>query len=346
MNTSLHMIGMGLLCLAVLGCNKPSTEGTEEDAYTPTPSPAELEMIHLEYDPDLREFPVQMGDGQVATLLIDLPDTDTEYNYRVRLRHPDGAEQVLGCTLWANIFSHIGFVDLYGPSDQAIVLLCTDAGTGGYGSVLTMINPHSGGAIAMHIQGVFNAIDPLTTIERSANFDDPQFAAEAAYLEELKYAQNWYTDEATVAAEEDPFRYAVYRWGQANQAIDCGPMTIERIPGHHGSGGSTNDELVDGTVTYSAYFKYAVWAYDSETDESFVVFHPDDSYCWPTELRKDGDWLLINTRGEGLMLIHVPTWHLWRTGVHVYQIEEFAVSEQYGFFRINDVRIDMPDRRD
>jgi hypothetical protein len=99
-------------------------------------------------------------------------------------------------------------------------------------------------------------------------------------------------------------------------------------------------QVVAGDVTYTAFFKGGVWAYDSRTDESFVVFYPHDVYSWPTTLHQAGDWLLIGTRGEGSMLVNLRTWWLKRLD-HVAAVDRFEVHGDKAL--VNDtVEIALP----
>ena len=120
--------------------------------------------------------------------------------------------------------------------------------------------------------------------------------------------------------------YAEYFWARANENVTDGLMTIRRFKGRRPEIASVNDWLLDGDTVYTAFFKGAVWAYDLRKDESFVVFHPYDIYSWPTLLRKAGDWLLIGTRGEGLVLVNVKTWYLKRTKEVYLNIEQLSVT--------------------
>jgi len=75
----------------------------------------------------------------------------------------------------------------------------------------------------------------------------------------------------------------------------------------------------DGTVTQIIEDRYCgfisevgVVDYDEESNEHFVLFHPDDMYSWPTVLKLIGSYLLIGTRGEGLAIINLQSFYLKR----------------------------------
>ena len=89
-------------------------------------------------------------------------------------------------------------------------------------------------------------------------------------------------------------------------------MTIRRFKGEPAEQSSTNDELVDGAVTYRAYFKSGVIAYDRSANEHYALFYPTDQYAWASVLKKLGPYLLIGTRGEGLAIVDTRTFQLRR----------------------------------
>jgi len=87
-------------------------------------------------------------------------------------------------------------------------------------------------------------------------------------------------------------------------------MKIRRYKGKYQCIPSITDELKEGSLLYTAYFKAGVVAYDEVSDEHFILFHPDDMYSWPTVLKKTDPYLLISTRGEGLAIVNTQTFHL------------------------------------
>ena len=79
------------------------------------------------------------------------------------------------------------------------------------------------------------------------------------------------------------------------------------------SDGSKEAELKDGVVTYAAWFKSGVTAYDSVKNEFRPLYHPNDIYCWPTVLKRWGDYLIIGTNGEGVVFVNLKTETLLRS---------------------------------
>jgi hypothetical protein len=308
--------------------------------HTPTPAPKDLKLEQIGRG-DIDEpytFPISRGPGKTGTVIIEFTEDYEKFGQELLIQWDDGTTNTILCDMWGT--NEVGVVDLYGPDDQAIIIAASGGGTGGWGGVTQIINPTTGNILHLKTWQSYNSIDPLTNAEWSENADDPRFAKEREYLEELKYELG-YLDEETFLENPDPFRSAVYLWGKSNGDVTDGVMTIQRHPGKHPIYGTPLDELVDGDITYSAMFKGAVWAYDASADESFVVFHPDDHYAWPEELAISGDWLLINS-GEGLIFVNVKTWYLKRVDVHVAEITSFDTGRHYA--RINDsFGVTLPD---
>ncbi len=337
--TTLTVVAL-VVCSILVGCNRPVAPDTSapQATYTPTPAPADLEMIDLHSDIEVFELPFHSG-PETEGMCVLTRTWPEEKGIRVELRWADGTVTPIACDFWEGNENKVALVDLYAPSDQAIVLFSASIGTGGYGVGLTMINPKTGQFVELDLTQVYNPMNVLTKQSPSANYDKPQFAAERAYLEELKYTHGFCTDATTIATESDPFVYAVHRWGVANGEITEGVMRTERIPGQHRQTGNPATVL-SGPITYSAFFKGAVWAYDADADESFVVFCADIPFI--TEIYLDGDWLLIDSDHEGLAIVNVTTWQLRRLGIYVDEVTDFAVNEEAGTATINDFRVDLP----
>lgn len=317
-----------LLSLLAWGCRGENAgQTTCDSAGRPALSP-EVE-IHSVGPGERVEVPFRGAPGRAGTVLGAPQDSAT---YRIWIEWDDGGSVDVPCEDVFNV-RECGVVELYGEDDEAVVLISSDAGSGFSTTYLTVINPGAAEAVVLVLTQSHESTKPLTDVRTSANFDDSRFAAERAFLESFKHKYG-YLDEEAIRRDADNMTYAPYFWAQANGDVTDGPMTIRRLPGRHPEGASVNDQLADGDVVYTAFFKGAVWAYDKDADESFVVFRPDFYYCWPTELRKAGNWLLINTRGEGLFLVDTTTWWLKRTGVHVDEVTAFTVSN--GMARVND----------
>ncbi len=107
---------------------------------------------------------------------------------------------------------------------------------------------------------------------------------------------------------------------------------------------SIEDELRKGDITYRAYFKGGVVVYDEESNEHFVLFHPDDMYSWPTVLRLIGSYLLIGTRGEGRAIINLQSFHLKRYRLSPPNDEVMSMDVLHLKIIVNEQeKIDLPD---
>jgi hypothetical protein len=276
-------------------------------------------------------IPFSSGPGRGGSLIVTPVRPDGETSWRLT----DGELKIVwddGTTVPVPYdalygLAAFGAVDLYGERDQAIVLVSEYEASAWYGATVHVLNPRTGQVVSLGLDQSLNSMTPQTFVRPSENYNDPTHDRERRFLESMK-DDFGYRSEEDIAADPDNLNYAIYFWGQANGEITDGGMTLRRFPGSPGCLGNELARMVDGDVTYTAHFKGAVWAYDAAADESFVVFHPDNPYCWPTELRKSGDWLAVNTRGEGVMLINVKTWYLKRTDIHVETITDFSVPSR------------------
>lgn len=106
-------------------------------------------------------------------------------------------------------------------------------------------------------------------------------------------------------AEDQDFNLACQRWLERNSSVQSGTINIERFRGSPQTRATVLDQLEDNGIIFTAYFKAGVTAYEKAKDEYYVLFHPEDKYHWPTVLKKSGSYLLIGTRGEGLVIVNL-----------------------------------------
>lgn len=104
-------------------------------------------------------------------------------------------------------------------------------------------------------------------------------------------------------SEVDDFAFACKKWLENNGSIQASLMKIEKLPGKPRTNATVLDQLEEGGIVFTAYFKGGVTAYERAKDEYYVLFHPEDKYHWPTVLKKAGSLLVIGTRGEGVAVI-------------------------------------------
>ncbi len=187
------------------------------------------------------------------------------------------------------------------------------------------------------------ATEAVTQVSRSDYFFGEDFQRQEEFLESIKYEYG-YIGEKEINEETDNPDFAYYFWSSDNGSIEDGRINIRRYKGRHETRASVNDELRKNGITYTAYFKGGVVAYEEESNEHFVLFHPDDMYSWPTVLRLIGPYLLIGTRGEGLAVINLQSFHLKRYRLSPPNDEVGSLEVLHSQIVVNEQeKIDLPD---
>ena len=173
----------------------------------------------------------------------------------------------------------------------------------------------------------------FTNNGREEKGDDPLFEAEREFLETIKYAYDYISDEDIVSQAHDP-QYAAHLWGRDNGKVKEGPMALRRYKGPLEWLDDAEHRVDDGPITYAAEGGWGgVWAYDRQADEHFLVFHGD----WKnkrsiTGLAKVDSWLLISTWGEGVVAVDPKDHYLKRldakaTGQEPPEHDELEVTD-------------------
>ena len=313
-------VGAAVLLAGCAGEELARREGSEG-----TPSSVADVVRWIERD-DCESFQIEFPHGEDFVAKLSVAHDSEESLFNITLETPDGKSMtVQECDGYSCGLKRIGLVNLYGAQGDAVLLETVDWGTGGSVTGLKVLSPWHLESIGLDLFFSAQSTNALTGEQRTANYFDPRFEKERRFLERLKWDYG-FVDEAVAARKTDQLEYAPYFWAKANDEITDGRMTIRRLEGRHPDHSTIQDRLRDGSIVYTPFFKGAVWGYDESLDESFVVFHPHDMYCWPTQLFKSGDWLLINTRGEGVALVNVNTWHLKRVEYPAGDVQTFAVA--------------------
>lgn len=146
------------------------------------------------------------------------------------------------------------------------------------------------------------------------------------------------SDASAVEKQTHNLNFAFSVWAKENGQIQEGKMTIKRFPGKPTTEATILDQLELGDMTYTAYFKGGVVAYDEKKNEYFVLFHPEDKYAWPTILKHSGDFLIIGTRGEGLAVVHLTDSYLKRIALPFPDNEVRSLSVSHSVVIINGSR--------
>ncbi len=187
------------------------------------------------------------------------------------------------------------------------------------------------------------ATEAVTQISMSDYLFAEDFKRVEEFLESIKYEYG-YIGEKEINEEIDNPDFAYYFWAKDNGSIEDGRMNIRRYKGRHETRASIEDELRKDGITYTAYFKGGIVAYDQESNEHFVLFHPDNMYSWPTVLRLIGHYLLIGTRGEGLAIINLQSFHLKRYRLSPPNDEVRSLEVLHSQIIVNEQeKIDLPD---
>lgn len=146
----------------------------------------------------------------------------------------------------------------------------------------------------------------------SRNADDPLYATERQYIEEIKYAYDYMPEDVILAQPDNP-KYAVHFWGKDNGKIEEGRLNIRRYKGKPVRGLSKCEpRWEEGSVIFAKSSRGSLYAYDREADEHFLLFHCDSKYEGPSVLTKVDSWLLVGLWGEGLVAVNLDDYYLKR----------------------------------
>lgn len=244
---------------------------------------------------------------------------------------------------YVGIISEAGTVDLSENENEDIFFVAESGGTGGHLISLSLVNIKKKELIRLSLWFSSQATEAVTQVSTSDYFFGEDFQREEEFLESIKYEYG-YIGEKEINEEVGNPDFAYYFWAKDNGSIEDGRMNSRRYKGKHKTRASINDELRKNGITYTAYFKAGVVAYDEESSEHFVLFHPDDIYSWPTVLRLIDPYLLIGTRGEGLAIINLQSFHLKRYRLSPPNDEVMSMEVLHSKIVVNEQeKIDLPD---
>ncbi|MBL7154124.1 MAG: hypothetical protein ISS79_10420 [Phycisphaerae bacterium] len=176
----------------------------------------------------------------------------------------------------------------------------------------------------------------------SKNADDPFYATEREFLENIKYAYRYMPEEVILAQPENP-KYAVHFWGKDNGRIEEGRLTIRRYKGKPVSGFSeSNPRWEEGSVVFAKSSRGSLFGYNREVDEHFLLFHCDNKYEGPSVLAKLDTWLLVGLWGEGLVAVDLADYYLKRFKSVKGTVGKIAVTDSYIILDDGRHRIPLP----
>ncbi|MBA7477862.1 hypothetical protein ES707_13277 [subsurface metagenome] len=262
----------------------------------------EITFIEIESP---NKFEVQFKENGKKTGIVIFEFNKDDFYWEITIKKGDGTVTQIIEDEYYGFISEIGTVDLSQNENEDIFFVSESGGTGGHLISLSLINIKKKELIGLSLWFSSQATEAVTQVSRSDYFFGKDFQKEEEFLKSIKYEYG-YIGEKEINEEIDNPDFAYYFWAKDNGSTEDGRMNIRRYKGRHETRASVEDELRKGGITYTAYFKGGVVAYDQESNEHFVLFHPDDMYSWPTVLRLIGPYLLIGTRGEGLAIM--PTY--------------------------------------
>lgn len=251
-----------------------------------------------------------------------------DWEVTIKRGHSDYVK--LPAVLLSQIIKQIGTIDLSGKGNEDVFVVMWDGGTGFHSIPLIMINPQRLEHVELNLTFAHDPSDPITDVHVSDNYHRQDFQSEREFLERIKYEYG-FIDEQEIRKQSNNPEFAYYFWKKENGKVEDGTIAIRKYKGRPPQGKpSVTDELREDNIIYKAYFKAGVIAYDESTDEHYVLFHPEIYYAWPIALRKIGPYLLICTRGEGIIIINTRSLYLKRFSDLTCSEEDFEKLEVMG----------------
>ncbi len=299
----------------------------------------EITFIEIESS---NKFEVQFKENGKKTGTVIFEFNEDDFRWQITIKKGDRTVTQIE-DRYVGIISEAGTVDLSQNENEDIFFVSESGGTGGHLISLSLINIKKKELIRLSLWFSSQATEAVTQVSRSDYFFAEDFKKEEEFLESIKYEYG-YIGEKEINEEIDNPDFAYYFWAKDNGSIEDGRMNIRSYKGKHETRASINDELRKNGMTYTAYFKAGVIAYDEESNEHFVLFHPDDMYSWPTVLKLIGPYLLIGTRGEGLAIINLQSFHLKRYRLSPPNDEVGSLQVLHSQIVVNEQeKIDLPD---
>ncbi len=300
----------------------------------------EINFIEMESP---NKFEVQFKEDGRKTGIVMFESNKDDFYWEITIKKGDGTVSQIIEDEYYGFISEVGAVDLSENENEDIFFVTESGGTGGHLISLSLINIQKEELIGLSLWFSSQTTEAVTQVSMSDYFFDEDFQREEEFLESIKYEYG-YIGEKEINKEKDNPDFAYYFWAKDNGSIEDGRINIRRYKGKNETRASINDELREDGITYTAYFKGGVVAYDEESNEHFVLFHPDDMYSWPTVLRLTGPYLLIGTRGEGLAIINLQSFHLKRYRLSPPNDEVRSLEVRDSKIVVNEKeKIDLPD---
>jgi hypothetical protein len=204
----------------------------------------------------------------------------------------------------------LGSVDLKGDGQKSRFKAVGHWGTRQSEKFLTLVSPDKPGSIELYLFWDSLCMYYPPGVKWSENADDPAYAVERAFLEKIKYAYGYISEEDILARADDP-NYAIHLWGKYNGRIQEGRISIRKYKGKPKGFSNAKVRLEDGDMVYTSY-RSGVAAYDRQADEHFLIFYPDHAWFSPSVLTKVDSWLMIGTWMGDLVAVDLQDYYLRR----------------------------------
>lgn len=212
---------------------------------------------------------------------------------------------------WPDIFHLVlGWIDLKGNGQKSRFKVIGNWGSRQSEKFLTLVSPGKPDPVKLYLFWDSLCMYYPPGVKWSANADDPDYAEEREFLEKIKYAYGYISEEDILARSDDP-NFAIHLWGKNNGRIQEGRITIRKYKGQPGNLSNAKPRLEEGPMIYASY-RSGVMAYDRQADEHFLVFYPDSGWFPPNILAKADSWLLIGTWGGVLVAVDLEDYYLKR----------------------------------
>ncbi len=266
-----------------------------------------VSFVRTPDDLDQFKIPLQLNGEESRSVTLERTDHSSEH-YDLNISR-NGT--VIGSI--KNVFvmhPEIGTVDLDGTGHEDLFFVAKSGGSGSETKDLYFLHLRTQRLLHLSLWFDFNAANPITGISRRKNFDDDWLLTQRRFLETIKHDYGFIGEQEALQQERNP-ESAYFFWMRDNGNIQDGKLKLRRYSGKCGDGASVVDELVDDSIVYRAYFRAGLEAYDRNTDEHFIVFHPESMYDSPSMLRKVGPHLIF-AAGKELVVFNVKTQHLKR----------------------------------
>ena len=235
------------------------------------------------------------------------------YSYERALRAAEEAEALveLDDKPWPDMFHlALGWVDLKGDGQKSRFKVIANWGSRQSEKFLTLVSPDKPEPIKLYLFWDSLCMYYPPGVKWSANADDPDYAEEREFLEKIKYAYGYISEEDILARADDP-NFAIHLWGKDNGKIQEGRITIRKYKGRPEYLSNAKPLLEEGPMIYTSY-RSGVVAYDREAEEYFLVFYPDSGWFPPNVLAKADSWLLIGIWGGVLVAVDLEDYYLKR----------------------------------